>query len=1086
MLAAVSVLGAGVVGAHTCDRWVSWNQSGWLSGNCSSCDQYTSSSDGRCLECKEESQWTTDLPGLATDSSCACPEGYSHFDFIQGIRLSSPRCELNQQQPQPVRSCPSGFQLGTTGSCHPKGLLADWGLSSDSSVVMKDVDILSYYCKEGDDTDCEKLLNYCAIDLWDPNAAGCSAIERIESETSRTIIPKPKYVEPQYLPGKTPRSRSLFDTSTPYTLLGIEWDGITGEVLHGGYYSVTTEIFESGSFPSSYLPWFLKTGVITNIKSFMTASYLKSFSPSEAYNRRQGVRLMQLFMSYQSTDSDSTLVEPVSDRFVLYDAVSFTKRGSGSSFVGGYIRFVSDYRFESVVHRNGTFTRPVVTVSHGALPVQVVEAVQSTDPDILEVTLPDITFSIRWTSPGADDSFKNSIISITVILAFFCGLWSLVRLWTTFSLYNNFWSHSDESIVTEEVKKPPVKLYFASRQIPQATGHYHLLEQGGGFTWVRTSDSAIILSSNSKWCLRQSQEGEDIFTSSCNNNGSLFPNQCSPWSNLGNISEGTICVDTNAQTAAMTETFRALERYTLILFGTFTSMCSPLFAVILWLASCAYYLEFKHDTNSKITRSLPVDLGCVFYPLTVTTLCLSIVAILTLYRKQLSADTKILLLDWEVPKDDIELEEKEKEKEGDDAADEDKKEERKQSKKKDKPKSKTEQRKKHDEGNEATISLWRKLFVANELKRLMSRRTWRTIWCLFWVLWVSLAMGYLAITTTDTSSVTNRRSTATRDPVPDDHPSTIRTERYQHSTHPILRITLSGLICMVSSLSWWVLQSVYKLVAAPSSIEQFEQSVLPHANVSLLITETASSGWYLHGVSSTGKQPTSDVTMQQFKESEAATNVGFNNLPPPRVYQMFINQKVYKEIIALTASVCPRSFTSSRSRRSKRCFEWLHGVRVIGWKSTLSCEVVQKLQSSIKAVIFNSYRDPFQNYVTICSFLSIPPSNPFYRFEFGQPPQQQQQQATSPKRDMALYFPLWFMGVNVGPSWSSNVTLVGADSSIHIHEMIIFITIDALMKSTLFAVAVVCFLYFGGILLRRRASYLQLCSQAVDPRFLLS
>ena len=405
-----------------------------------------------------------------------------------------------------------------------------------------------------------------------------------------------------------------------------------------------------------------------------------------------------------------------------------------------------------------------------------------------------------------------------------------------------------------------------------------------------------------------------VFVSSLNAcAGAVLPSAAGPWlwangAPAGGVFVGAASSGLLALTGLDISAVRVFVRALLDRVGT------TLLAAV-WIGSIAFFLEYKHGSYTAVVRPLPEGLGS-FYPAVLSMVFCKLVAALLLYVEQGGA--RVVLLDWEVSGGTAAFT-------ADAAAG-------------------------HETGGspkEISISMWRRVLVGNELNRLLSQRTGRTLWVLGWAFWLLHGLGYRALAKADPTLSTNHRTNygAPRDQhFPD--ASRVASEPPAGSTHPLLRFAVTGTFVLLASVVWWLLHFAYRWCVEEDPLARFVDLVT-QSNVSVLFLLQDGFGYYIDGRKQLpGREgcDRADCSLAEWQEAQAVA--GPPTQPVPREYEVFLSAERVAAVratllmegavdsAATAASSAAAAAARARrvgrrqqsARRPTRCFELVHGA----------------------------------------------------------------------------------------------------------------------------------------------------------------
>eukprot|EP01064_Diplonema_japonicum_P023524 TRINITY_DN3395_c0_g1_i3.p1 TRINITY_DN3395_c0_g1~~TRINITY_DN3395_c0_g1_i3.p1 ORF type:complete len:1001 (+),score=139.78 TRINITY_DN3395_c0_g1_i3:41-3004(+) len=553
--------------------------------------------------------------------------------------------------------------------------------------------------------------------------------------------------------------------------------------------------------------------------------------------------------------------------------------------------------------------------------------------------------------------------------------------------------------------------------------------------WNRYDGMLLQTTEDGRWVLMQPGAAAVLFSSPHNG---AHPTRCAPW------------VTPDGKPARVTVTYSGnlsrLMDYELVftVLGTLCNIMGNFLILVIWLGCCGYYVQYKHSTSqTQVTRALPHKLG-PFYGAVVSMLVAKLVAMGLVYYRQ--CKMKVMLLDWETPK-------------GMDRSTND----------------------------ETPISMWRRVLVANEFHNLSVTRSWHTTWCLVWLMWLYVGLGYDTLAVAD-PDLTNRHRANWGVPYETSSSSSdVNTYSFQSATHPILRVAITGFIAFFSSLIWFLLNACYHFVLPENPLSRFED-LLAQCNVSILLLPLPRWGYFLNGRKQAPVEgcDNAEMSLVEWQVQQAAISMQPMYIPVKRKFEIFLSKQQGADVRALLDVPIEKHAKTLRREKGtfRRCFERLHGVTVRGTHQHVQTTGVQEARvRTIKENLDKAVSEAVLKFTMApSSFLGLPPPYPLQPLSFVQA--QAQSMAQVPLSDNAIQLyaePL----VNLGPGWASVATLAGADGMLHLSEMVVFIALDSLLEDPWLAILLVMLCYYLGKLVRTRASLLSLSRQAVDPRFLL-
>eukprot|EP00754_Rhynchopus_humris_P008856 Rhum_TRINITY_DN13850_c0_g1::Rhum_TRINITY_DN13850_c0_g1_i1::g.65087::m.65087 len=575
-------------------------------------------------------------------------------------------------------------------------------------------------------------------------------------------------------------------------------------------------------------------------------------------------------------------------------------------------------------------------------------------------------------------------------------------------------------------------------------------------------------------------EGEQlVFVSSLNAcAGAVLPSAAGPWlwangAPAGGVFVGAASSGLLALTGLDISAVRAFVRALLDRVGT------ALLAAV-WIGSVAFFLEYKHGSYTAVVRPLPYGLGS-FYPAVLSLVFCKLVAALLLYVEQGGA--RVVLLDWEVSGGTAAFT-------ADAAAG-------------------------HDGGapKEISISMWRRVLVGNELNRLLAQRTGRTLWVLGWAFWLLHGLGYRALAKADPTLSTNHRTNygAPRDQhFPDAW--RVASEPAAGSTHPLLRFAVTGAFVLLASVVWWLLHLVYRWCVEEDPLARFVDLVT-QSNVSVLFLLQDGFGYYIDGRKQLpGREgcDRADCSLAEWQEAQAVSGPPLQ--PVQREYEVFLSAERVATVratllmegavdsAATAASSAAAAAARARrvgrrqqgsARRPTRCFELVHGADRPSPMLSATPEMCREhdaAEESLRLLMQQGSLSALQKFpFSLHTLFGVPPQRPLNPMVF-RPPGAAGMAVPSAGgaaggNEVQLYAePYW----GFGPTWKSEVSLLGADASLHMGEMAIFVAIDSLTASLWFAAASCCAIFVFGIWYRRISGKSAMGRQALDPRLLLT
>ncbi|KAJ9464950.1 hypothetical protein DIPPA_18340 [Diplonema papillatum] len=631
--------------------------------------------------------------------------------------------------------------------------------------------------------------------------------------------------------------------------------------------------------------------------------------------------------------------------------------------------------------------------------------------------------SSQWT--GESDDTRKAFAAVFSVVA--AGLLGVAGL----------------AYVGERRKKqeaPPAALRLVC-PVPEvaAAGVYQLAAESpqGLPSWARADGARIHATPDGRWAVASPSAATPVLLSAPHN--SNLPNFCYPWA----LASG----EAAPRTYAVSDAF-FISRFVDVesLSAVVSAFCGPMgfvFLFVLWITSAVYYLEFKHSTTRNVTRALPDGLGPFLPGIIAMVVCELLAVSAVVYRVCVQ---NVVLLDWEVAKG-------------------------------------------VDKGtkNELEGSVWRSVMVANELYALMKQRTWRSPWCMIWVTWIMLGMGYQSLTTADPTVRSGHRTNYgvpdASFETPDDDVDTTLRQQFQH---PVLRFAIAGFYWFLASLVFWGLLKAYHYVLPEDPLDRFVD-VAGQCNVSVLLLPQSAWGYYLHGRKQ-GVQGSNGEVLDGAELSMAdwqlqqATPSPAGYLPWKREFEVFFSRKLAADLRSLAAGRAappgPRALGGPLPKRSggATCFELLH-PNVFKW-APLPKAADEKIKA-VKLAVDEALVRCVQKFpVSLSAVFGVPLPYPLQPYGFMG---QGAQGTASGANDVQLYLEPFF---NIRGGWAAFCTLLGADSSLHLSEAAVFLAVDALTGSLWWAWFVVLSMYFAGIFAVSHFALYRLSIEAVDPRFL--
>ena len=765
------------------------------------------------------------------------------------------------------------------------------GTRKDSEVIQLLLFVAASGCANGDAALCRSLLSLCALQQYGSSRTACrwrdalmpqsdelQRLSGIENDLSNAEIPA-SFFPPEFAVNGI-GSRLLFQ---------LKRYSIYGEFL--GFSPYSSELMTLCPLYSADMEYLLRSGVQgkvsceVDLQAFFASVSSQDFSNPvpffELYLQRDTQRA-----STRRTTSSSNADDDLGS-LVLIPIIVYNERGScdpdGATFRSqfwtfdpislgvsydevSYVRYIRSLSVEVHLHVDGVIDTPHICVRYdeaeGAPQIpnqryfEIFNANRSlSPPTFLRGHRSNIYTTQHFTSTweGESPDAYESLVATGTLVATFCGLAALVSSFA-------FCRRRRRSVVSLNI--------FVTG--PGVSGEYLLssTEKNGQKTWTSASGGSVEYD-GAKWVIcgfgaappQTVPDGEDappppppslevMYVSSPTGGGGGAggiirhtpvrpPMHCAPW--LFPTGERS-----GVYVTAPSSLFQIFDVEGMVIFlETLCEAGGSLLFIMVWLASCAYYLEYKHNTNPRITRALPEGLGELF-PVVHTMLWAKLFYLLVAYIRQSRID--VVLVDWEVTQ-------------------------------------------------EVSVSMWRRVLAANEIFRLGSARSSRTLWTIVWCLWLMYGMGFIALTTADPTLKTAHRSNygipvSVHAPNSDTKSAEMRT-----GTSPILRICILTFSLLFASFIWSALNQFAHWVIIEAPLKRLPD-LLAQCNVSVLFVVHSGWGYYIHGrkaVSGREGWDRADRSLAEWQaEQQASGGVeGYAmQMPPSREFEMFLGEGI--------------------------------------------------------------------------------------------------------------------------------------------------------------------------------------------------